>query len=373
MGYVEQRDDISRRCQLLSLDGRTRLSTEVVATRSTRSLDTGAPTHTTQRIAQPAVDFGFDVPDLAAFAARLRRDSQTTSTEIVVTVQDALRRFRNSQGVDFEWRSRWCEMTARVQIDGYWAQVTDGTDEWQSAEERVGDVISALAARRSQSGLQKICVDEIAPTEVALAPTVAAVVLHELLGHGSEEAWRMPPDAVVNASTVHPRRTGFDDEGIPIRMHAIGGSSSATVIADRGRSPLASSLTPSGLAQAAIHGGPPHARCTHIEAVPATPLVTAPYGAIYCDGIAGAEAANGTAIVLIDSATRRARRGTLQRVQPFYLFLTSKDLGSDRAFATGPAVLGRSARCVKFGQSLPTQTVAPPLLICGVRTRPWNQ
>jgi predicted Zn-dependent protease len=210
---------------------------------------------------------------------------------------------------------------------------------------------------------------------VALGPTVAAVLVHEVVGHAAEELRpgrapvRIGPDE-LSVAAYHPRQEGLDDEGVPVgRLPLVESGWLSHPVLDRDRASRYGG-TPAGLAQAALHSGPPRGRATHLRVHPgsrptATLLAGVTDGAV-CEATSGAEFLGDRVMVAVSAAARLRSGSRNERLRPFVITLR---LGEPpgRLIGIGNDVRrGRSARCVKGADSLPTLVEAPTLLLDGV-------
>lgn len=274
------------------------------------------------------------------------------------------RQFRNADGLVYEYTSQDIHLVATVRINDVVFRMTDRLQGSAPIEASMADFMeaSALAAARQHA---EVSVPDSA--SLLLSPTVAAVLLHELLGHGAEEF--LPAmegmslgSTDLNVTAFHPRRTSMDDLGMsshPLRIVEHG----VVLPQAMGRSRPA---LLSGLAQAAWHSGPPLARCTHLGVGPGSGSeadVESLTDGILCLESSGGELVGRTAYVGVSRA-RLVRDGAeIDSISPF-TFKVSIDELSAKLLAVGSLVVRtRSGWCVKQGQPLVTESECPMLLL----------
>lgn len=276
-----------------------------------------------------------------------------------IVVERAARRYENSEGVREAWTTSWCDALVEVRSrPGEPARIACSCAEIDQLASRIAAGLTVL--ERHAARLRRPPSPPPARARLLLRPRVAAILLHELVGHGAEEGLGIATGALpLLADAVHPRGEGHDDEGVRIEAVRLLGD-------DRRRDPLgdreSGSGRPSGLAQAPPHGASPRVRCTHLTVRATDPA--APLGddreAIVCESAAAAELRGEAAVVRVDVAHRGSRA-----IAPFDLALTATGL-ADGLTAVGEAVGAQLGRCTKGGDTLPTSTATPALLLDGV-------
>lgn len=209
---------------------------------------------------------------------------------------------------------------------------------------------------------------------LVLAPSVAAVLLHELIAHiaedlpsGAPALCIGPPDLDVLA--YHPRVGGIDDEGAPagqtllveggMLRRGVNGTNRAAQIGGE----------PDGLAQAAWHRAPPQARCTHLKVqASGRDRFEMPASGILCVATSGAELVGRTAYLGISIARRLGISGPSDYLAPFIVSVELHQLVNHLTAIDAATERSRGGICVKGNQALPTEILAPTLLLEGVET-----
>jgi TldD protein len=215
--------------------------------------------------------------------------------------------------------------------------------------------------------------------DLLLAPDVSAVLIHELVGHGSEEVddevvlpMLIGPD-FLQVTTYCPASSVYDDEGIPIsELCLIKNGKLLMRVADREHSEVFAGR-PSGLAQAGTHGGKPRVRCTHLKATGGsggpTELISSVEKGILCLGTSGGEFYGGTALIRV-SAARYIEDGILgDRAPQFFFPIHLSDFRHRLTSMANDESFGRTGICQKDGDALPTLTCAPTMLLSEVHVR----
>lgn len=213
-------------------------------------------------------------------------------------------------------------------------------------------------------------------SHLLLAPNVSSVLLHELVGHGCEEAdedmglpFPFGPN-FLQVSVLCPTSSGFDDEGVPTdELRLLKDGRLIRRVVDRERAVILGEK-PSGLAQIGSHGGKPQVRCTHLKATGGSgdpkELISSVDKGILCLDTSGGEFQAGTAMVRVNAA-RYIRCGIAgNRVPQFFFHVRLNDFKHCLvAMATDESV-GRTGTCVKDGDELPTSTTSPTMLLSDV-------
>jgi hypothetical protein len=299
----------------------------------------------------------------------------STSRERLAEIGDACcrmvvefgdREFENGDGLEQRTRRTWCDVEVSKVWRGHTLRSYEGTAQLVDVPEVVTRRVAEIQSRVACLQLPPLPAPRTA--DLVLEPPVAEVLFHELVGHGSEDEHSHPIDLPFTITAIHPRGRGHDDEGVPIGRIVLVGEGSTARPTDR---ETAGGAPPSGLAQAGFHSGPPHSRCTHIcvEPLGITPDPSATEAAITCRDIASAQLWGDCAIVRIVDAQIADRDGR-RAVDPFDLVLSAADLQRSLT-AIGPAPGSpRAGRCTRYGDTLPTVTRAPSLLLSDVSLHP---
>lgn len=272
--------------------------------------------------------------------------------------------FRDADGSGYEYKNEDTHRVATVRINDVAFQMTERLQDSAPIEASLADFMEASARAAARRHAERPAPGS---ATLLLGPAVAAVLLHELFGHGAEEFLLAMKGTSfgtsdLNITAFHPRRTSMDDLGMP--TYPLGIVEHGVVLPQamgRSRSALLS-----GLAQAAWHSGPPLARCTHLAVGPGSggkADVESVADGILCLESNGGELVGRTAYVGISRA-RLVREGAeIGSLSPF-TFKVSIDELSDKLLAIGSlAVRTRSGWCVKMGQSLVTESECPMLLL----------
>ncbi len=135
--------------------------------------------------------------------------------------------------------------------------------------------------------LLRFGIDQLAANEVScsriipqtasllISPNVAAVLLHEVIGHAVESFipalnWRVGGEW-LQVFAIHPRRYGLDDDGVPIgRIPVVknGTFVASKYVGERAHTHRNTILERcGGLSQVSLHGENRRLRCTHLEVV----------------------------------------------------------------------------------------------------------
>lgn len=231
-----------------------------------------------------------------------------TSAPDEVWLMVAHRTFENSEGVAFECFSQ--SWRARTQPEG---AVADGGTIY-------GTSLSELRSLTAPMASGSHFVTEVSGERVAFAAlsnprapivaigTAAAIAAHELIAHVAECGERCAGLQVaapgVSVESIHPRLSGWDDEGVPIARTSLVREGRFTGEV-RGRGSVGPSGRASGLAQASLHGARPLPRCTHLTmalGLRSTAMILAEMDeAIVVGDCAGGRSDNRHAVLSFDS------------------------------------------------------------------------
>ncbi len=294
----------------------------------------------------------------------------------VVTVEARRRHYNNSEGTVEERTTLWVDVL--VGREGGDRTVNDGTPRLRAVP---GILRNAAGMVRETSGgagrpLRDVGVGHAA--DLLLAPTPAAVLFHELVGHAAEEAVAWKPGRVLGPPHLQveaylPRGDPVDAEGVPgARVVLVDGGRAAPAPLDRATA-LTRSSEPSGLSQAGTHRGVPRVRCSALEveggADDVEALRSAAPEVIHCTGVSGARYRNGTAVVDVSEARllQRGRAGC--RVTPFRFVVTLAELGERLTGVASTPRRARSGQCVKEGDPVPAPARVPTVLLADVPVR----
>lgn len=316
------------------------------------------------RVTPPVTDLAHLSECLSAYSAEL---GMRNRADAHIHVSAGSRQYSDESGRSFTAESVWSRVVVQRLDDGALHSVTDGSDNIGDLPELLRSGVAELASRRSPP---KLIDRPDGPIPLLLSPTTAAVLMHELIAHSAEMISRNklpirigPADLTV--SVYHPRESGYDDQGTPIKpvrlvtdgnLHAAFGA----------RNRLRYQIVPTGLAQAGWHDGPPYVRCTHmsIRSLAPTPRILDEIKeAVVCTGTSGAELIRRQAYVGISAASLIRNGRTIARLRPFTIAVGLDSL-ADKICAIGDDVsLGRSGMCLSNGQLLPTKTSAPTIAL----------
>ena len=293
-----------------------------------------------------------------------------------VTIEMRLRSYWNSEGVTQTTETIWCDLAVRLNTSLGTTAISDGV----YGIEGVGSAIESCVQEvqsRTQDSLIPVCNNNRNQKEtLVLAPTVSAVLLHELIGHGVEErneADSYPllvgPDN-MNIIAVHPRRNGFDDEGIPIKeVKLVQNGWLSSGVSGRERVTIYGGY-PSGLAQVCTHGTVPLQRCSYLAVlggnIPSNGLRKDIVHGIYCCGTSGAEFHDGFVYINVNFAKVIDSGELGESVAPFGFMLALADFHRHLVCLADDVTLGRSARCVKYSDGIATVNRAPTTLLLDV-------
>ncbi len=322
----------------------------------------------------------FSHPDVSRWNSALAAGAKSQIADSQITVTASLiftlgrRHYSDGEGLSFQHQTRWCHLWIRAVCCRGAHHLTDGTPCLEEVPALLADMVGELTERAT-------AVSAPLPAHpiraLVFTPTVAAVLVHELIGHVAEELptdnypLRLGSDRFV-VTAHHPRVEGFDDEGVPAGVVpvVVGGMLSAPVLDSlRARD---EGGAPTGLAQAPWHQGPPRARCTHLRVAPSesTDSLLAGIGhAVLCSGTSGAELVGRHAVLGVSSAALLRDGQPTQRLRPFHIGIDLADL-ADHLVAVGDDVRpGRAGQCVKGGHALMTRVLTPTLVLQGVQPR----
>lgn len=366
--YTESRIDVSTTCHWRIATGAT--ATTVVPWRTA-----GRRTEHSRRWRRgdgwtvETVERGSHDDDRAT--ARLRADFDAVYPSLHATVSDHP---GLNVGVRATVLSRDCENSdgtrLAVSTDGWAVTVVLGEGEAArrsvaSAPDLAAQVADLLDPRVRLDGREPAGLADLptGPT-VLLQPTVAGMLLHELIGHAAEEGHIGAGDRVLPPGVqviAEPTRCGVDDEGVPAGpLVLIDDGVVQTTIADRVRAP-ARGTEPSGYARCGAHAPQPQPRLTHLRI--AAPRSTAlPGRYVRCLSATGARYFHGSAVVDVS----RAEVESGDPVRPFRLVVERADLL--RATVAGAARAGTGTGfCIKDGDELPSAVRCGPVVLAGAR------
>jgi predicted Zn-dependent protease len=298
----------------------------------------------------------------------LRPGAAGTALTARVAVQAGVRMYDDSDGRHVEVSGDWVDVVVRAeQVGAPPLSVYGGT----ASVGQVSGLLADLADDLRIVPTGPLATLSRPRADLVLAPPVAAVLLHELVGHGAEELGRTRTPMVVGPSdlsvtAVFPRPGATDDEGVrTMRMPLVEAGVLTGPVLDRERAAREGGA-PAGLAQAAWHGGPPRARCTHLLVGPGTAgddLRSSLNGGLWCTASSGAELIDGVAVVAVDRAWRFGRGQLIEPLQPFLMSVPMRDLARHLKGVGGDPVTTRPGRCVKGLQAVPTMASMPSLLL----------
>ena len=287
---------------------------------------------------------------------------------ISVGIEDRRRRYCNTESTRCDHDESWYDiMCSNEQRNEF---VTDGTGNAQEVLALLLSCLTELDQRKRDSEI----VHEIPNTckSLVLAPTVAAVLFHELVGHGIEECGeellgrRIGPPS-LNVAAANPKRRCHDDEGIePRRTEFVKEGVVVAGVADRESAPV-KRIAPTGTARSASHGKGAKARCTYLEIgegpIASKHLNEVVEQGLWCTGVLGAHFSGGVANVQVSEA-RIIESGRIgKRVGRFRFSASLSSLASKLTVICNDAQRGRAARCTKHSESVPTVNTAPTVLL----------
>ncbi|MFE7114113.1 hypothetical protein ACFU99_01640 [Streptomyces sp. NPDC057654] len=291
---------------------------------------------------------------------------QTTPT---LQLTRSLRDYRNSEG-----------MTTALATDTWDLSLHGPTGTSLRRLTHSPAALARLAARLAAQWQQQHHQPPPAPaplpdhTALVLAPAVAGVLIHELIGHALEEGDLPPRTPVLPAHTriTAPPAAGrpADDEGVTTRaLTLVDDGTTALAPTDRTTTPHDS--CPAGHAWCAPHGLQPRLRLldltVHNPAAPhghgAWPAATA-----YCTAVRGAQYHAGQALLDISHAELVTSGTAPLLLAPFRLAAGHRDLARAVFTTTTPALLDKPdhaprGACIKHGDLLPSRVQCPPLLL----------
>jgi predicted Zn-dependent protease len=337
---------------------------------------------TTVRLRPGPVDHDLPVPHTniahwhSVLVARTKCRRALRPSAVIVSFNLTLgrRQYLDGEGLSFESQAFWCHLWMRTNEGGGVQHLADGTSHLDEVPRLIADMADELTDR-AVTDPTPLPTNPV-PTLV-LTPTVAAVLLHELVGHVAEDLLigapplRVGPDRLA-ITAHHPRMEGVDDEGIPVGTVPIvaDGMLSGPVL-DRRRA--RDSVGPSaGIAQASWHQGPPRARCTHLWVAPGEPTDSMLAGigeAVLCVGTSGAELVGRHAVLGVSAAVLTRDGQAARWLRPFHLGVDLDHLAKHLVAVGDDVRAGRAGLCVRGEQALPTRVWTPTLVLEGVQPR----
>jgi hypothetical protein len=279
-----------------------------------------------------------------------------------MSVEVGDREFENSDGLVEHTKRTWCDVEVSKTWRGHTLRSYEGVAQIADVPEVVTRRIAEIESR--VACLRRPPLPAPGTANVLLESPVAEVLFHELVGHGSEGGLFHAIGLPFTITANHPRCRGHDDEGVRVGRAVLVGEGSTARTTDR---ETAGGASPSGLAQAGFHSGAPHRRCTHmtVEPLETTPAPQTGEAVITCRDIVSAQLWGDCAVIRIGDARITDRDG-LRAVETFDLVLSLADLQRCLT-AVGPAAdKPRGGRCTRYGDTLPTVTRAPSLVLSEV-------
>ncbi|WP_157756904.1 metallopeptidase TldD-related protein [Plantactinospora sp. KBS50] len=198
---------------------------------------------------------------------------------------------------------------------------------------------------------------------ILLAPGVAGILLHELIGHAAEQGDLSVGTRVLPPGTdlrSLPARPDLDDEGVPVQAHdLVVDGEYAIPVHDR-----ASGGPPSGDAWCAAHGVAPKARLIRLTVTSYIPGRSTSDGLVHVLRSTGGAYFHGFAMVNV----ALARRGT-RPIAAVRLGVSIADLARGQWGPAGQVQIADGV-CVKDGEALPSIIASPPLILEGASLWP---
>jgi predicted Zn-dependent protease len=320
------------------------------------------------RVTPPVTDLAHLSECLSAYSAELgTRDRVDAHIHISV----GSRQYSDESGRSFTAESGWSRVVVQRLHDGVLHSVTDGSDNIGDLPQLLRSGVAELASRRS---LPELVDRPDRPIPLILNQTTAAVLMHELIAHSAEVIPRNklpvrigPADLTV--SVYHPRKSGHDDQGIPIKpVCLVADGNLRAAFGTRNRQHC--QIVPTGLAQAGWHNGPPYVRCTHmnIRSLAPTPRILDEIKeAVVCTGTSGAELIRRQAYVGISAASLIRDGRAIAQIRPFTVAIGLNCLVNKICAIGDDVSLGRSGMCLSNGQLLPTKTSSPTIALRDIR------
>lgn len=370
----------------IRISGTGAVHLEPVRRRATLFIRRTSPTAATGRLHDRPPDASLRAPDLDLEACRDIVAGLGPHAAAKIRTIVGTREYRDGRGLSFLYRSAWHDVVVglaplasatETPPTAEAAYVADGTPTAAKVPWLLADLATELrqrcaAAQSADPASVSHWKDEPGASRpraqppparavlpVVLAPAVAGVLMHELIGHVIEE---LPPRAGpllvgprnFNVRAYHPRRRGYDDEGTAVADAAVVRSGTLQAPHPFG-----------GLSQAAWHRGWPQARCTHLTVAPAeatSALFARAVGGLVATATSGAELLGRYAVLRVSAAAwlpdRHPATAFLLRIGLSTLPELLAGIGDD----TRP---GRAGYCVRGDQPLVSQVRTPSLLLVG--------
>ena len=293
-----------------------------------------------------------------------------------ITIEKRQRYYQNNEGIKQDLVTTWCSITLAQKNLEHIETVTDGISCIEGVNQIIESCLNELNKRSDLIFAQKGKSQLFKKENLVLSPTVAAVLFHELIGHGSEEidlwtsSFPLVGPKYMQILSKHPNQNGFDDEGVPIsEVQLVNNGYMVKFPIDREQVSKNGGY-PSGLCQAATHGRSPRVRCTHLKVFGGQTdpeyLIANVNKGIFCFATSGAEFHQGFTVVRVKGA-RRIENGELGTVvSPFIFIINLPELQYHLTELANDSRIGRSAHCVKYGEAIPTQTQAPSTLLTDI-------
>jgi hypothetical protein len=287
------------------------------------------------------------------------------ATAVHVTLTQGRREYSNSEGTESSFSLTQCDISLAHDSGVSLRRAVSRSDELPAVSEYL---IANLSRLMSKGSPERAVLDAGADLPVVLAPGVAGVLLHELVGHAMEEDDLQPGQRLLPAGmsvvAEPPPRRGVDDEGVS--------TSSRVLVADgrvahrvRDRMGCRSSAhRPTGHAWASPHAPSPRLRLPNLRLLghPRDGRERPPDRFLHCRAVRGARYFHGQALLDVAIADL-VSPGGLEATEPCRLTIGSGDLAD--AISLGrddPPDPFPAGICVKNGEPLPSSATGPTLM-----------
>lgn len=218
-----------------------------------------------------------------------------------------------------------------------------------------------------------------ATIDLVLSPEVSAVLIHELVGHLTEELASSGNPICRIASpkltvlSLSPDDNQYDDEGTKIRqINLVKEGLLCEPLMDRVTVNSCGGQA-SGMAQAAYHGGVPRLRCTHLAVQPgmdgADKFIRELRKGVFCTSTTGGLFSNGTAFLAIDSCHALLSGEISGRHVPILCIIDFRKVIGNFEAVGADLTLSKLGECLKAGERLPSRVIAPSILLKNVQVR----
>lgn len=287
------------------------------------------------------------------------------ATTVQVTLTQGHREYHNSEGIDASIGITQWEVSLTHHCGASLRRVASHSNELRA----VGHYLVANRPGPTPDGQgSRSVLGSGADLPLVLAPEVAGILIHELVGHAMEEGDLWPGEQLLPPGTdvvadVPPSRD-LDDEGIVTAPQVLVANGRVSRRMRDRMGCLVDGARPAGHAWASPHSAIPRLRLPNLrlEVSSRAGRETVPGRFLRCQAVRGARYFRGQALLDVIAAEPGSRPGSAATHQ-CRLAARLQDLTDLTVLTKGnhlePSPAGM---CIKNGEPLPSKTVAPELL-----------